>query len=280
VSVLPELQKDWPLFAVVVVLMVVSSTGLGWLLARLKVLPGTTAVWGASPGAAAAMTLMSEAYGADMRLVAFMQYQRVVFVATLASVVAALWAVSSGHIPQVVWFPSVNWPALAATLAVAAIGGVLGKVLRVPAGALMGPLILGVILQGVGLLTVELPPWLLALCYAVLGWTIGLRFTRAIIAHAARAMPRVVAAQLTLIAFCAGIAVLLVVFMGIDPLTAYLATSPGGADTVAIIAASSNVDVPFVMAMQASRLFVVMLAGPALTRFVASRFERRRAARD
>lgn len=279
-SILPELQKDWLLIAAVIVLVVASSTGLGWLLARLQVLPGTTAVWGASPGAAAAMTLMSEAYGADMRLVAFMQYQRVVFVATLASVVSALWAVGAGSVPDVVWFPPVNWLALGQTLAVAGIGAVLGRVLRVPAGALLGALCLGVVLQGAGLLTIELPPWLLAICYALLGWTIGLRFTRAIIAHAGRAMPRVVAAQLTLIAFCAGIAVLLVVFMDIDPLTAYLATSPGGADTVAIIAASSNVDVPFVMAMQASRMIVVMLAGPALTRFVASRFERKQLTRD
>jgi membrane AbrB-like protein len=210
-----------------------------------------------------------------------MQYLRVVFVVALASSLSALWAVSSGHVPEIVWFPPVNWPALAATLAVAVIGALLGRVLRVPAGALMGPLMLGVVLQGLGLLTIELPPWLLSVCYAILGWTIGLRFTRAIIAHAARAMPRVSAALLTLIVFCGGIALLLVAFLDVDPLTAYLATSPGGADTVAIIASSSNVDVdvPFVMAMQASRLFVVMLAGPALTRFVASRLERTQAAR-
>jgi uncharacterized membrane protein AbrB (regulator of aidB expression) len=52
-------------------------------------------------------------------------------------------------------------------------------------------------------------------------------------------------------------------------LTAYLATSPGGADSVAIIAASSNVDLPFVMAMQTARFMLVMLVGPALARAVA-----------
>lgn len=273
-SILPELRKDWLVFAAVVVLVVGVSTALGWLLAKWQVLPGTTAVWGASPGAAAAMTLMSDAYGADMRLVAFMQYQRVVLVATLASVVSAIWAAGTGGVPEMVWFPAVNWPALAETVAVAGLGAVLGAVLRIPAGALLVPLGLGIVLQGVGWLTIELPPWLLAVSYALLGWTIGLRFTRAILAHAARAMPQLVAALLTLVALCGGLAVLLVVTMDIDPLTAYLATSPGGADSVAIIAASTPVDVPFVMAMQASRLLVVMLAGPALTRFVARRIER------
>ena len=58
---------------------------------------------------------------------------------------------------------------------------------------------------------------------------------------------------------------------GIDPLTAYLATSPGGMDSIAIIAASSNVDVPFVMALQTARLLMIMAIGPSLARFVASK---------
>ena len=129
------------------------------------------------------------------------------------------------------------------------------------------------------MLKIELPPWLLAMSYALIGWSIGLRFTRAILAHAARAMPALAAAVLTLIALCGGLAVLLIVTTGVDPLTAYLATSPGGADAVAIIAASSKVDLPFVMAMQASRLIVVLLVGPPLTRFIARRIERAQAAR-
>jgi uncharacterized protein len=55
----------------------------------------------------------------------------------------------------------------------------------------------------------------------------------------------------------------------VDPLTAYLATSPGGADSVAIIAASTKVDVPFVLAMQTTRLVAVILLAPVITRYVA-----------
>jgi len=42
-------------------------------------------------------------------------------------------------------------------------------------------------------------------------------------------------------------------------------------DTVAIIAASSAVDVPFVMALQTVRFVIVLFAGPPLARFVAQR---------
>ncbi|ARF51712.1 hypothetical protein DSJ_22045 [Pantoea stewartii subsp. stewartii DC283] len=54
-------------------------------------------------------------------------------------------------------------------------------------------------------------------------------------------------------------------------MTAYLATSPVGLDTVAIIAAGSGVDMAFVMAMQTLRLFTILLTGPAMARFL-SRF--------
>jgi membrane AbrB-like protein len=120
-------------------------------------------------------------------------------------------------------------------------------------------------------MAITLPPWLLAASYLLVGWSIGLRFNRPILRHAARALPRVVASILVLILLCGLLALALNRFAGIDPLTAYLATSPGGADSVAIIAASAKVDMPFVMAMQTMRFILVMLLGPAIARFIASR---------
>ena len=96
-----------------------------------------------------------------------------------------------------------------------------------------------------------------------------MRFTRRLLIHAAKAMPRVIASTLALIAVCGGLAALFGVTASIDPLTAYLATSPGGADSVAIIAASSNVDVHFVMTMQMARFIVVPILGPAVARLIS-----------
>ena len=41
-----------------------------------------------------------------------------------------------------------------------------------------------------GYVELQLPPWLLAVSYAVIGWSIGLNFTRTILRHAARARRR------------------------------------------------------------------------------------------
>jgi membrane AbrB-like protein len=269
-AILATMLQRWPLFLAGVSSVLVISTSLGALLARWKVLPGTTAVWGSTPGAATVMVLMSEGFGGDPRLVAYMQFLRVMLVALVASIVARLWVAPAAAARTAVdWFPVVATGPLCATVALAVVGSIAGARSRIPAGALLIPLFAGIALSCTHLITITLPPWLMAGCYALVGWSIGLRFTREIVIYAARVFPKIVAFNLTLIALCAGLAALLHVWVGIDPLTAYLATSPGGADSVAIIAASSPVDVPFVMAMQMARFILVMLTGPLLARSVA-----------
>jgi membrane AbrB-like protein len=268
-DIVKSFLADWSLFLAVVAAVIVASGILGWLMSKWSVLPGTTAVWGTSPGAASAMMLMAGEFGADTQLVAFMQYLRVVFVALAASLMARFWIGAAPASQSINWFPPIEPVGFAETLALAGIGAFLGRKLRIPAGVMLVPLIAGSILHVLGLIEIVLPEWLLAICYAVLGWRIGLGFTRRIVMHALRSLPQVVASILVLIAFCAGLAVVLVKVVGVDPVTAYLATSPGGMDSVAIIAASTPVDVPFVMALQTVRFLLVLFLGPWMARGIA-----------
>jgi membrane AbrB-like protein len=267
---LREIAHDWPLFLAAVAAVLVVSSCLSWLLMRWRVLPGTTAIWGSFPGAAMVMILMSEAYGEDVRLVAFMQYLRMVCVAVAATIVARL-ALGPIHPAAVNLLPPVDAIALLETIAVATFGAWLGPKLRFPAGAVLLPMGLAAVLQDAGWLHIELPPWLLAASYAVIGWSIGARFTRSILIHAARAVPQVLLSIVALIVMCGGIGYALVKVSGVDPLTAFLATSPGGLDSVIIIAANSKVNLPFVAAMQTARFILILLTGPALARFMARR---------
>lgn len=272
-DILTIFAQRWPIFLGVIVAVVAAAGVIGAAMSRWRVLPGTTAVWGMAPGAASAMVFMAGEFGADARLVAFMQYLRVVLVATLATVVARLSVGPHAAAAGVRWFPLLHALPFAETLAIALLGGVIGRLARVPAGAFLVPMVLGALLHSSGLVHLDLPPWLLAASYATVGWSIGLGFTRDILAHAVRALPQTLAAIGVLIAFAGLLALILVEAFGIDPLTAYLATSPGGADSVAIIAASSHVDMSFVMALQTVRFVFVLLAGPAISRFVAARIE-------
>ncbi len=269
-SIFGEVAVHWPLFIATMLAVIAAAGLLGWLAARFRVLPGTTVIWGLSPGAATTMIVMAEAYGADVQFVALLQYLRLFIVAAVASAVARMWGVSTLHTAHAAsWLPPVHWISLAETLALAASGPVAVSLLRKPVLALLLPMFGGVFLSAQGWIAIETPPWLLAASYAVVGWRVGLRFTRPLLVHAAKVLPRMVACTFALIALCAGLAVILAIGAGVDPLTAYLATSPGGADSVAIIAASTNVDAPFVMAMQTLRFIGVMLIGPSLAGWVA-----------
>jgi membrane AbrB-like protein len=271
-TTIEEFGHEWSLFLGVVSIIVVASSALGYLLSRLRVLSGTTAVWGLLPGAAPAMIFMAEAFGADFRLVAFMQYLRVVLVAVAASAIALLWmppnlGAAAAH--STVMFPEMHIGAFAVTLCVASVSLVLGIRSKVPAGVLIFAMAIAAVLHVLGWASIELPPWFLAVSYAVMGWNIGLRFTREVLAAAARALPQTLMSIMILIGFCAGLAAILVKVLGVDPLTAYLATSPGGVDSVAIIAASTPVDVPFVIALQTVRFLLILMVGPSLSGFVA-----------
>jgi hypothetical protein len=271
---LKAVAHDWPIFLAIVLAVIAASSLLGYLIGKADILPGTTAVWGTSAGAASAMVLMAEAHGADARLVAFMQYLRVVFVATGASIMAAfVFNIEGGAAQEIVWFPPTDWIELAKTVAVALAAAVVGAKVRMPAGTMLLPMIATTTLHVLGYITIDLPEWLLAAAYGLLGWKIGLSFTRRILRHAASALPQVVGSIVLLMGFCGGLAFLLWWLKGIDPLTAYLATSPGGLDSVAIIAASTPVDMSFVMALQTTRLLLIILIGPAISSFVARRLK-------
>jgi membrane AbrB-like protein len=270
VTLLSEIAKAWPIFLLGVFSVLLVSVLFGWLLARFQVLPGSTAIWGSVPGAASAMTIMSESYGADVRLVALMQYTRVLMVALAAALVSRFFVTQTGAAApaSVIWFPPINWIAFLQTILLIVVSMAITKVIRIPAGMLLLPLLIGAFLHDLGYMRIQLPPWLLAISYAVVGWNIGQRYTRDILVYAAKVLPRVLLSIVVLILICGLFAFVLMQLTDVDPLTAYLAMSPGGADSVAIIAVSAKVDISFVMAMQLARFLVMLLVGPALARIV------------
>lgn len=58
---------------------------------------------------------------------------------------------------------------------------------------------------------------------------------------------------------------------GVDRLTTYLATTPGGLYAVLATAADSGCDVTYVLAVQVIRVFVMLLAIPLLARMLTRR---------
>ena len=257
------------LFITAAATTLVGATLLGWLISRTGLIPGATAVYGMSPGAASAMVMLSEAHGADKSLVAFMQYTRVLCVAFATTFVAHFWAGTDTHPPGAPWTAPVHWGNLGIVIVLALASQQLARLMRLQGYGLIGPMIFLSILHAGGWLEIDLPRWLLAISYALVGWHIGLGFRRDALIHAGRALPVVLGGAITLIVFCGVVSWIISVYAHIDGLTAYLAMSPGGADVAAIIAISTpSVDLPTVLALQAIRLFATIALAPFIIKLV------------
>ncbi|HYR55089.1 MAG TPA: AbrB family transcriptional regulator, partial [Myxococcaceae bacterium] len=151
-DILGSIAHDWRAILLVISTTVLAGGLVGWVLVKLGTLPGVTAAWGSSPGAASAMIVMSGDFGADVRLVAFMQYLRVLLVVLTASVVSRwLLGDSAAIAVDAAKAAPLSVVAFCETMAIAVGGAMVGRLLKVPAGALLLPMVVGAALRAAGL---------------------------------------------------------------------------------------------------------------------------------
>lgn len=269
-SILVEILGMWDVMIVATVVTMILSVIVGILSVRYGGLPGSTAAWGTTPGGAATMVAMAEDYGADARIVATMQYIRVICVVLMAALVSHILgethAEQESSVVALVWSQTIVINFFL-TLIVLLVGIYLGR--YIPAGFLLVPMLLGTILQLFGIVNIVVPHWLVAIAYGIMGAYIGFRFDRDTLRYVMYAMPVMLAASMLLIVLCGVSAFVVSQWLGVDYLSAYLATSPGGLDSLSVVAIDVHADVGLVMSMQTLRLFAVILTGPMLTKYIA-----------
>jgi len=280
-GVIADVVANWLVMIGFVGGTIAAAAAVGWLLARFTALGAETAAWGSSPGGASAMVAAAADFGADTRVVAFMQYLRVMLVVLTASAVSkfVLGALPHGVAPLGVTL-AIGDPTLpplgplAGSLALIAACCIGAMRLRIPAGPILLTMIVVAAVSATHLFAIVLPWWLIAAAYATIGWFVGLRFTRDVVRYVLRALPVLVGSTLLLIVLCAAVGEALRGTIHADALTAYLATSPGGLDSIAIIALGSGANVPLILAIQTLRVFFVILTGPAIAKFISRTAQR------
>jgi membrane AbrB-like protein len=281
-STLTAVAGDWAPIALVTVATLAISLGAGLILARTTGVDRPTALLGLIAGGASGIVAMSDELRADARLVAFMQYLRVLVVVVTAPLLAHLLLDAGDDKTTTTLAPAApadiaaGLPAdLALTLGCGVAGVLLAGRLRLTAGKLLVPMVLAAVLTVCGLSGgADVPSLIEDIAFAAIGLQVGLRFTVAAIREAGRLLPAVLAAIAGMIVACAGLAALLVPLTGVSLADAYLATTPGGLYAVLAVAISGGGNVAFVLAVQALRLFAMVLAAPPLVRLI----ERNRAA--
>ena len=266
---LVAVARDW-----LPVLLVGSGTlalsmASGLLLGRRPGVSPLTGLLALTAGGASGLVAVTRELGGDERVVAVIQYLRVVLVTVSMPLIATTFyeassdAVAGPEAPGAPWYIG-----LLLTVVCAAVGLPLARVLHVPAGGLLGPMTVALVLTLTGVAGDATPPaGLVELAYAVIGWQAGVRFTRDSLRTVITVLPLACLLIVAIIAACAGLGLLLSAATGTTVLEGYLATTPGGVYAVLATAISAGGDVTFVVATQVLRVIVMLLVAPVLARF-------------
>jgi membrane AbrB-like protein len=263
VSTLAALGWSWiPVLLVSAATLAITVLS-GIALTRFAELDRPTASLGMVAGGASGMVAMAGDLGGDARLVAFMQYMRVLAVTLLAPLLVPI---AFGAHSQDVGGGEPLLGTVAGWALTAGAGGAgmwIGPRLKLPAPSLFGPLLLTAALSLSGLIgDTEAPPLAREVAFALIGLWVGLSFERETLGRIAHLALPVGALVATLIVACFLLGWLLVPIAGVSLLDAYLATTPGGLFAVLPIAYGAGADTTFVLAVQSLRLIVMVLAAP------------------
>ncbi|MET4100696.1 membrane AbrB-like protein [Roseovarius sp. MBR-78] len=252
-----------------VTLFVGLAHGAGYAIyRRLGGYDATTAFYASAPGGLYESIEMGAAAGADMTRLMMQQFLRIIVVVTVLPLGLSLWlgapVGSAGGMTLA--RGDVAWSDLP-VVALAGLGGLaLGRVLRLPAGQMTGPMALAAVLSLTGWLSLELPQWLVNLAQMVLGTALGMRFTglsRGLLARGAGLALLAVGSMLGIgVALAAGLHAL--TGAAVDVLVISLA--PGGVTEMALIALSLNANPAFVTLHHIYRIVLTVVVIGAAAR--------------
>ena len=156
--------------------------------------------------------------------------------------------------------------------ALAGAGAVVARRIRLPGGALLGPMILAgiVTLASIGG-GFTVPPVLAQTAFALIGMRIGLRFTVETVRLAGRLLIPVTLCIVALLVACFGLAVGLALTTPASLLDTYLATTPAGLYAVLAVAFGAGANTTFIIAVQGLRVLVMVLVAPVMVRWLIPR---------
>ncbi len=276
-------------YAVPVLICILITGGLsmvnGYLLCRWAGIDLATGFLGSIPGAAAGIVAMSEEMGADAIAVAVLQYLRVMMVVLIVPLaVSYLFPVSplmSGTAPLPLISPSsmtfsslsasVMSPNLLVLVGCCALGIGGGKLLRLPSAGFLGTFLVGLLVFWGWPHQFQVPQSLFTSGLLLVGLAIGLQFDWTTAIKLLKALVIEVGLVLVLIACCFGVGYEFHLLTHVDTMTAILGSTPGGIEAMIATVMEMGGDTGMVLAMQLTRMLLILLIGPGLIAIVLKR---------
>lgn len=266
-AALDALGDQWVPSLLAILAAFAVSLAVAFALERSTRLDISTAMLGTVPGGAVGIVAMAPELGGDARLVAFSQYLRVFVILLLTPIVVTVAFGGGAHPAPAAPAAAVDLGDWLETVALGAAGWAAGRAARLPAGSLLGPLLLTGAITLVAGHGPEVPPVLREAAFALVGLDVGLRFTRATIAQVRAVLAALLAGVAALLALSLLLAFALDAATSLSLLDAYLATTPGGLTVVAATAYGAGANIALVVGLQSLRTILMVVLAPATVRF-------------
>lgn len=260
-------MAELPLALLGLLIVVGGATAASYLvLRRLGGWDRVTALCGSIPGNFTVVMAVSLATGARMEQVVTAQVLRLFI---LIALIPFAFGGGSGVRSAV---PDGAGPLdVAVTVLIAFAAAFAAARARVPAGSFLGPMVVGTLLSGLGLVRLDVPGWLTAAALVVLGSTIAGRLHGISRDGLLRMLGAALASFLAASAVALSAAALFAAILGKPLGEMFLAYAPGGLDAMIALSFLLGYDVALVAVLHAARMIILSLAIPITVRSVAGR---------
>ncbi|MFN3662765.1 AbrB family transcriptional regulator [Yoonia sp.] len=233
-----------------------------------------TAYYASMPGGLNEMVILGAEAGGNERQIALAHAARVMIVIIFVALFFGLvLGVSAGGTDNA------NWTALdALTLrdyailgACAVVGAWFGKIARLPAAPVFGPMILSGIAHFTGWVTVPPPSLFVIIAQITVGTIIGTRFVGATLADIRRDIGLAALSCAVMLLIAVGFAEIIVLAGGMPLAQAFLAYAPGGLTEMSLLTLAMQQDATYVSVIHVIRITLVIGAAPVVFAMIRKR---------
>lgn len=235
---------------------------------RIAGLDPATAYFSSAPGGLTEMMTVGESMGGNAATISLVHATRILVV--VGTIPVYFRYIEGLHIPSLPPGPA-GLPDIADMLLLAAcavIGVPLASKLHLPAGALLGPMLLSAVLHVSGLTSAAPPGPIVAGAQIVIGAGIGCRFAGLTLGRVWRIIMYAVGSGLLMVIGATLTAIITAPMIGDLPKPLTLALAPGGLAEMSLIALSIGSQTAYISFIHLARIVLVVIIFPSLFRVV------------
>lgn len=273
-----ETINDAANYAVPLLLCVLISGCLslfhGYLLSRWSGVDKVTGLVAFIPGVASSIIPIAEEMGADAVAVAVFQSLRLLLVVLLIPSAAGFFFPADLNNSIATTISTANNPSVPIWLNLIVLGGCCvvgmwgGNRLGLPASGFLGTFLVGLVVFWSCPYELQVPQWLFATGLLFVGISIGVKFDIKTVNKLLKAVLIEIGLVVSLILLCLGVGYEFHVFTHVDTITSLLGFTPGGLEAMVATVMQLGGDTGLVLAMQLTRMLIIIAFGPWLVTFV------------